>query len=79
MKNLNEPIATSRQERSNHVVQMRANFSIEGVEASADDLQLQERYIDGTVSLDGMLQHARDYACGSHTAQGAEPGGAAAP
>jgi hypothetical protein len=79
MNNLSETIATSRHERSSHVVQMRANFSIEGMEPSADDRQLQQRYIDGTVSLEEMLQHARAYARRCHTAQGAEPGGDAAP
>lgn len=72
MRALNGAIAPSRHERRDHVVQMRANFSIEGIEPSPDDLSLQRRYIDGTVSLAGMLQHARDYVL---TAQGAEPGG----
>lgn len=54
-------ITTSRAERSFYVTQMRANFSIEGMEPSADDLNLQRRYVDGTVCLAGMLEHARNY------------------
>jgi len=44
---LNQAIATSCHERNSHVVQMRANFSIEGMEPSADDMSMQQRYIDG--------------------------------
>lgn len=54
-------ITTSRAERSFYVAQMRANFSIEGMEPRADDLDLQQRYVRGDVGLEGMLQHAHDY------------------
>lgn len=52
---------TTRQERLTQVFQMRANFSIEGMEPRADDLALQQRYVQGTVGLAEMLQHAHDY------------------
>lgn len=55
-------ITTSRAERNFYVMQMRANFLIEGMEPSPDDLAMQQRYVDGTVSLAEMLEHARDYA-----------------
>lgn len=54
-------ITTSRAERSFYVTQMRANFSIEGMEPSSDDLAMQRGFVDGTVSLAGMLKHAEDY------------------
>jgi hypothetical protein len=57
---------SSSYERDHQVTQMRANFSIEGIEPREDDLTWQHRYIEGTASLADMLQHARDYA-GSRT------------
>lgn len=41
---------------------MKASFSIEGMHRQADDLDLQRRYIEGQISLDNMLEHARDCA-----------------
>lgn len=52
---------TTRQQRLTQVLQMRANFSIEGMEPRVDDLALQQRYVDGVLSLAGMLRHTHDY------------------
>ena len=53
---------TTKTEREKHVAQMRANFAIEGMQPDAEDLAMQQRYIDGTASTDDLLQHARAFA-----------------
>ncbi len=53
---------TTRAEREKHVAQMRANFAIEGIRPDAGDLDMQQRYIDGTANLDDLLQYARAFA-----------------
>ena len=58
--NRHEP--TTREERAHHVAQMRANFGIEGMEPSEEDARLQEAYIDGTASIEDLLEHAEKYA-----------------
>jgi hypothetical protein len=52
----------SKELRRKHVAAMRANFAIEDMYPDVEDLALQDRYIDGTVSLDELLNHARAYA-----------------
>lgn len=41
---------------------MNASFALEGMQPQADDLDLQRRYVEGEISLDDMLEHARDFA-----------------
>lgn len=41
---------------------MRVNFGLEGTSPDAEDLNWQERYVDGTASLDEMLHYARTFA-----------------
>jgi hypothetical protein len=53
---------TTREERAHHVAKMRVNFAIEGVHAQADDLGLQQRYIDGDATLAEMLAYAYNFA-----------------
>ena len=53
---------TTKAEREKHVVQMRANFAIEGLQPDAADLAIQQRYIDGTATADDLLEHARAFA-----------------
>lgn len=53
---------TTKAEREKHVAQMRANFVIENMRPDAGDLAMQQRYIDGTASLDDLLQYARNFA-----------------
>lgn len=53
---------TSRSERERHVAQMLANFRLEGFEPDAADKRLQAAYIEGTVTLNDMLTHARSVA-----------------
>jgi len=54
--------ATTREERASHVAQMRVNFALEGISPGSDDLELLQRYITGQISIDEMLEHARDFA-----------------
>lgn len=53
---------TTREDRAKHVAQMRANFAIEDMRPDADDLAMQQRYVEGTASLDDLLQYARSFA-----------------
>lgn len=53
---------TIKTEREKHVAQMRANQRIEGFEPDADDLAMQQRYIEGTATLDDLLQYAMRFA-----------------
>lgn len=53
---------TTREERAHHVMQMRANSAIEGMLPQTDDLELQQRYIDGQISINEMLQYAQHFA-----------------
>jgi hypothetical protein len=57
-----QPYQTTSEERAHHVAQMRANFAIEDMRAQADDLVLQQRYIDGDIALADMLTHAHNFA-----------------
>ncbi|WP_296945505.1 hypothetical protein [uncultured Massilia sp.] len=41
---------------------MRANFAIEDMHAQTDDLDLQQRYIDGDITLADMLAQAHNFA-----------------
>lgn len=51
-----------RAAREKQVRQMRANNRIEGFEPDAGDLAMQQRYIEGTASLDDLLQYAKGFA-----------------
>lgn len=57
-----QPYQTTREERARHVARMRANFAIEDMHAQADDLDLQQCYIDGDIALADMLAHAHNFA-----------------
>jgi hypothetical protein len=54
---------TTPEERAQHVRQMLANFRLEGLGPDEADQQLLQAYIDGTATLDELLEHARTYAC----------------
>lgn len=54
--------ATTAEERRRRIETMRANFAQEGMQPDAEDLALQERYIEGTATLADLLAHAREYA-----------------
>jgi hypothetical protein len=54
--------ATTREDRARHVAQMRANFALEGMLPRADDIELQQCYIEGEISVDEMLHFAQDFA-----------------
>lgn len=43
------------------VQQVRANQALEGLHPDAKDLELQAGYVAGTVSIDDMLAHAREF------------------
>jgi hypothetical protein len=53
---------TTPEERAQHVRQMLANFQLEGLGPDEADQQLLQAYIDGTATLDELLDHARAYA-----------------
>lgn len=53
---------TTREQRARHVTTMNASFALEGIHPQADDLDLQRRYIAGEISLDDVLDHAREFA-----------------
>ena len=56
-------------ERLHQVVQMQANFALEGFEPEETDLLLQSRYVLGHVSVNEMLTYARAYAAGVKRSQ----------
>lgn len=56
------PKLTSRAERNQHVERMLTNFRLEGIEPAIEDKMLLQFYIDGTISLDDLLAHARQFA-----------------
>lgn len=58
---MNQPTTTKKQ-RQKHVSQMNANFAIEEMTPDAEDRKLQQQYIDGMITLDDMLAHAREFA-----------------
>lgn len=53
---------TTREERAHQVRQMLTNQRLEGLEPDQAHQQLLQDYIDGTASLDDLLEHARAYA-----------------
>lgn len=55
-------LTTSPYARLTAVVQARANFAMEGFAPDDQDTRLQAGYVAGTVTIDDMLAHAREYA-----------------
>jgi hypothetical protein len=55
-------MTVTKEQRRQHVATMRANFGIEDMQPDAEDSAWQERYIEGTASLDELLNHARAFA-----------------
>lgn len=53
---------TSRADRERHVAQMLASSRLEGLKPDDDHQKLLQAYIEGTASLDDLLNHARNYA-----------------
>lgn len=60
MAKLNSPPLTA-EDRARHVAQANANQAIEGLTPSAEDKEIQQRYIDGTASIEDLLKHANDF------------------
>lgn len=52
----------TRADRERHVAKMRENFRLEGFEPSDADKKLQQEYIEGTKTLDDLLDHANQFA-----------------
>lgn len=52
---------TSKHERAENVRQANANQALEGLKPDAQDLEIQARYIEGTASLNDLLQHAKNF------------------
>ena len=55
-------MSVSKELRRQHVAAMRANFALEDMYPDAEDLALQDKYIDGTANLDDLMNHALAYA-----------------
>jgi hypothetical protein len=55
-------LTTTRAERKQHVERMLTSFRLEGIEPAIEDKMLLQFYIDGTISLDDLLAHARQFA-----------------
>ncbi len=55
-------MTTTKEQRRQHVATMRINFGIEDMQPDAKDLAWQERYIEGTASLDDLLTYAHTFA-----------------
>ena len=64
---------TSRADRERHVAQMLASSRLEGLEPNEDHQKLLQAYIEGTASLDDLLNHARDYAAAVQAAYRSRP------
>lgn len=52
---------STAEERAKHLAQANANQAIEGIEPSAEDKAIQEKYVEGTASVEDLLQHAKDF------------------
>lgn len=52
----------SKEDRCCHVVRMRANFAIEGMQPDEVDIALQNAYIAGEMTLNEMLAYAWSFA-----------------
>lgn len=50
---------TTREQRAFWVEQVNANMSIEGVELDEFSRDLQRRYIDGTMPIEGFIEETR--------------------
>lgn len=55
-------LTTTRAERKQHVERMLASFRLEGIEPAIEDKMLLQLYINGTLTLDDLLTHARQFA-----------------
>jgi len=55
-------MTSAKEQRRQHIAMMRANFGIKDMWLEAEDIAWQERYIEGTASLDDLLNHAPAFA-----------------
>lgn len=55
-------MASTKEERSQRVANMRANFAQEGGVPDPEQNALLDRYIEGTATLADLLEHAYEYA-----------------
>ena len=51
---------TTAEERAAHVRQANANQALEGFHPSDDDRLIQSKYINGTATIDDLLNYARE-------------------
>lgn len=61
--------ATTWGERERHVRQLMANLAIEGMHPDGSDKQMLQAYIDGTATLDDLLEHAKAFAAAAQCQQ----------
>ncbi len=66
---MNEAIGMTREERAKIVAEMNANFAIEDMEPDEGDKRRQQQFIDGTATLDDLLNHAKEFASKNGEAQ----------
>ena len=59
---MSDQVDNTREERARIVAEVNASFAIEDLEPDADDLRIQQEFIEGTATLDDMLEHARRFA-----------------
>ena len=52
----------TRAEHKQHVKRMLASFRLEGIEPAIEDKMLLQLYINGAVTLEDLLTHARQAA-----------------
>ena len=50
---------TTKEQRRQHIAAMRASSALEDMHPDIESLALQERYVEGTASLDDLLNDAR--------------------
>jgi hypothetical protein len=55
-------MSDEKQDRAKHVAQMLANSRLEGLEPDEHQQQLLQQYIEGTTTLNDLLQDARQFA-----------------
>lgn len=60
---------TNRENRSKAVRQANENARIEGFEPDQQDLENQQQFVEGVLSIEDLLNIATQKACDSHEAQ----------
>lgn len=62
MKPMANTSSSTQDSRRKHVLAMNASFALEDMHPDAQDIALQQRYIDGEIGLSDMLTYAVAFA-----------------